>query len=281
MSDMNKKADKTTAIGVLLLFAGGFLVILFGIIALIGRIWFLFSDASSSIPAFLFLLSIIVGGFLIWKGYGSYKMASRYRRICRIMGDDAAIDLSALAQKLGWTRAKLIKALHRQTSHGFWPNSFLDTSSGVFVLGYNPAHLKSDSGNKALDELLGTANTYIHEMATISRSIDDPDLKASVDTLTDIAKQIYTYIGENPEKSSLVRQMSNYFLPTTVNLLADYSELQKQTVKSENMLTSMQKITEMMSRIEPAFRKQLDDLYSKKSMDVSVEIEVMQNMLDI
>ena len=118
-------------------------------------------------------------------------------------------------------------------------------------------------------------------MATISRSIDDPDLKASVDTLTDIAKQIYTYIGENPEKSSLVRQMSNYFLPTTVNLLADYSELQKQTVKSENMLTSMQKITEMMSRIEPAFRKQLDDLYSKKSMDVSVEIEVMQNMLDI
>jgi len=66
-----------------------------------------------------------------------------------------------------------------------------------------------------------------------------------------------------------------------VNLLGDYLELQNQTVKSENMIESMEKIKGMMTSIEAAFNKQLSDLYSGKAMDVSVEVEVMQNMLDM
>jgi len=281
MPDTNKKADKTTAVSVVQMFAGVFLIILFGVFALLGLVWSLITDATSPLPTFLFLLNVVIGVFFIWKGYGNYKLASRFRRISRAMGESTDMELSALEQKLGWSRDKLLKALHRQRARDFWPDSYLDTDNGLFILGYSPTYLRTDSGNKALDELLKTANTHIHEMATASRSVDDTDLKAQTETLTDIAKQIYSYVEKNPDKSGLVRQLSSYFLPTTVNLLKDYVELQNQTVKSDNMIGSMKKIKGMMNSIEAAFNKQLSDLYSGKAMDVSVEVEVMQNMLDI
>jgi len=281
MPETNKKADKTTAVSVVQMFAGVFLIILFGVFALLGLVWSLITDATSPLPTFLFLLNVVIGVFFIWKGYGNYKLASRFRRISRAMGESTDMELSALEQKLGWSRDKLLKALHRQRARDFWPDSYLDTDNGLFILGYSPTYLKTDSGNKALDELLKTANTHIHEMATASRSVDDTDLKAQTETLTDIAKQIYSYVEKNPDKSGQVRQLSSYFLPTTVNLLKDYVELQNQTVKSDNMIGSMKKIKGMMNSIEAAFNKQLSDLYSGKAMDVSVEVEVMQNMLDI
>jgi len=281
MPDINKKADKTTAVSVVQMFAGVFLIILFGVFALLGLVWSLITDVTSPLPTLLFLLNVVIGIFFIWKGYGNYKLASRFRRISRAMGDSTDMELSALSQKLGWSRDKLLKALSRQRAHDFWPDSYLDIDNGIFILGYSPTYLKTDSGNKALDELLKTANTHIHDMTTISRSLDDADLKAQTETLTEIAKQIYSYVEKNPDKSSQVRQLSSYFLPTTVNLLGDYLELQNQTVKSENMIESMEKIKGMMNGIEAAFNKQLSDLYSGKAMDVTVEIEVMQNMLDM
>ena len=281
MPDTNKKADKTTAISVIQMFAGVFLIILFGIFALIGMVRSLIADVSSSLPTLLFLLNVIVGVFFIWKGYLNYKLASRFRRISRAMGDNTDMELSELAQKLGWKHDKLLRALRQQRAHGFWPDSYLDTDNGTFVLGYTPAYLKTDSGNQVLDELLGAANKNIHEMATVNRSIEDQDLKARAEALIDIAKQIYSYIEKYPDKSSQVRQLSSYFLPTTANLLKDYLELQNQPVKSESMLTSMEKIKDMMGRIEAAFNKELNDLYSGKAMDVAVEIEVMDNMLDM
>jgi len=281
MTDTNKKADKTTAVSVIQMLAGVFLIILFGVFALLGLVWSLITDVTSPLPTLLFLLNVVIGVFFIWKGYGNYKLASRFRRISRAMGDSTDMELSALSQKLGWSRDKLLKTLRQQRTHDFWPDSYLDVDNGIFILGYSPTYLKTDSGNKALDELLKTANMHIHEMATVSRSIDDADLKSQTETLTDIAKQIYSYVEKNPDKSGQVRQLSSYFLPTTVNLLGDYLELQNQTVKSENMIGSMEKIKGMMNSIEAAFNKQLNDLYSGKAMDVSVEVEVMQNMLDM
>lgn len=278
---VNKKADKTTAVSVLKIFTGSFLIVLFGIIALIGRVWTLITDGGGiSMTAVLFLISLIVGAFLIGSGYKNYKLAGRFRRVKRAMGEDTSITLSELEQRLDWNRDKLLKALRRQTARGFWPEAFLDTVGGTFVLGYDPSDFTTNSGNETLDELLGTANGHINELAAINRSLEDAELALRVDTLIDIAKQIYGYIEKNPEKSCIVRQLSNYLLPTTTKLLASYLNLQNKPVKSENMLDAMQKIKDAMSTIEAAFAKQLDSLYSEKTMDISVEIEVMEKMLE-
>jgi len=281
MSDVNKMADKTTAIGVLQIFAGALLILLFWVISMVSRVLSLVNDASSALSTTLLIASVVIGGFVIYRGYVNYKLASRFRRIYRAMGDDTYMNLTQLEQKLGWSKEKLQTALRRQISYGFWPESFLDTDNGVFVLGYDPAQSKSETGNKAVDEILGTAYGLIHDMVTVNRSIEDEQLKAKADTLVETAKQIYGYIEKSPEKSGLVRQMTNYLLPTTINLFRDYVELQEQTIKSDNMIESMQKINDMTNTIDAAFKKQLNILYEEKAMDVSAELEVMQNIIDI
>jgi len=281
MTDGIKKADRTIAVGVLQIFLGVVLIILFWVIAIISNVWALFISETQAVSIFVPFTGTIIGCFLLWRGFGNYMLASRYRKVSTAIGDDTNIDLSNLENKLNWNRAKLINALNRQISRGYWPDSFLDCSNGVFLKDYNPTLLTANSGDEAVDIMIGTANALTLDMATANRTIDDADLKAQVDKLLDLAKQIYSYVEKNPDKSSLVRKLTNYYLPTTVNLLNDYLDLQKQPVKTENMLDSMEKIKGMMPTIETAFKNHLNDLYEKKSMDVSVEIDVMTKMMDV
>ena len=280
MSDIDRKADKATAVGVLQIFIGTSLILIVWIIALISKFWTFFIDGSSSGSTFMTLISIFIGSLFIWRGFRNYKLAGRYRRVSRIIGDNTYIDLSVLESKLSWDRNKLIKTLNRQIAEGYWPDSYLDNSKGIFIKGYSPAILKTDSGIEAVDEILSKANSLIHDMATANHSIENDELTTQVDKLIDIAKQIYSYVEKEPEKFSQVRKLTSYFLPTTVNLLNDYLELQNQAVKTENMQDSMDKIKDMMPTIEKAFKKQLSSLYDSKAMDVSAEIDIMTQIID-
>ncbi|MCL2426471.1 MAG: 5-bromo-4-chloroindolyl phosphate hydrolysis family protein [Oscillospiraceae bacterium] len=275
----NAKADKTTAVGILQIFLGGVLILASLIIALIGAAWSFIFDVTGSTTAIITLACLVSGILLIWRGGMNYKLANRFRRAYVAMGENTVIKLSVLEQKLDLNRDKLVKSLRLQISRRYWTETFLDEENGVLVRGYNPTHLKSESNNQAISEILNKANGYIHEMVTINRVIDDEDLKVQVDTLASLSKQIYEYIDKNQEKVSQVRQLTNYFLPTTVELLTTYRELQEQTVKSDNMANSMQEIKDMMATIESAFRKQLDAIYGDKVLDASVEIEVMKGIM--
>ena len=189
------------------------------------------------------------------------------------------IQLSALSKMLNWTPNKLVSTLRRQITRGFWTNAYLDTVNGVFMLGYTPLSFEADSGDKAVDEVFQKANATIHEMITLNLGVSDPALKATVERLIDIAGQIYAFVKKNPEKTRQIRQFSNYYLPNTVSLLKNYQELQGESIKSANIQESLQKVADSMTIIETAFKKQLDDLYQDKALDISVDIEVFQNMV--
>jgi len=275
----NVKADKTTAVGILQIFLGGILIIASIVIALIGAVWSFIIDGTGSTTAIITLACLVGGVLLIMRGSMNYKLANRFRKAYIAMGENTVIKLSALEQELDLNRDKVIKTLRLQISRRYWTEAYLDEENGVLVRGYSPTHLKSESNNQAISELLDKANGYIHEMVTINRVIEDEELNNQVETLVSLSKQIYEYIDKNQEKSGQVRQLTNYFLPTTVELLTTYSELQEQTVKSDSMASSMQEIKDMMSTIESAFRKQLDAIYGDKVLDASVEIEVMKGIM--
>ena len=281
MTDINKKADRATAVGVLQILAGSLLILVFWIISFVSSFWILLIQGIPPTSAFITFIGIVIGVILVIRGFRNYKLASRFRRVYRAIGDKTNIELSVLATKLNWSKEKLLKALNNQIAQGYWQDSFLDSTNGVFILGYAPTHLKTDSGVEAVDKMLDNANGNIHEMATINRSITNDNLKEHVERLIDIATQIYSYVEKNPEKTGQIRKFNNYFLPTTVNLLDEYLDLQNQAVKTENMQESMKKIEDTMTTIEAAFKKQLDSLYDDRNMDVSVEIDVMTKMMDV
>jgi len=280
MTDVNVKADKKTAIGVIQILIGSILFFIFLIIALLNRVWASITGDTISTSAAIIFICIIISGFIIWKGFRNYKLASRYRRIFKAIGNDTSIKLSALEQKLGWDKNKIKKAIKQQISLGYWVNPYIDDVNEIFILRYNPVQLKTDSENKAINDILNKANNYIYDMSSRSRAITDEDLCNQVNILIDIANQVYDFVEKEHEKARLVRQFTNYFLPTTVELLTSYLEIQNQTVKTDSMIESMEKIKDMMKIIETAFKKQLDTVYSDKALDVSIEIDVMKGIID-
>ena len=280
MKNQSTKTERTVIVGALQALGGCLLFSLFGVGALLSKVWSVFWGTQGTMSIILFLIGTAGGVFMIWKGVGSFKLASGFRKISRIMGEDTSIQLSELEKKLGWDRNNLIKNLRRQIAGGFWRDAYLDSASGVFILGYAPPCVFTGSGIQAVDELLNAANGFIHEMATVRISIEDPALKAQVGRLIDAATQIYAFVKKDPGKVRQVRQFSNYYLPVTAGLLKNYQELAAENIKGENILESMQKIAGAMAVVETAFENQLNDMYQDKNLDISVDVEVLQNMIN-
>ena len=280
MKNRSTKTERTVIAGVLQTLAGCILFCLFGVGALVSKIWSVFAGTQGTSSLVLFLIGTAGGLFLIWKGVENFRLASGFRKISRIMGESKSVQLSALEKKLEWNRSKLLKTLRRQMAKGFWQDAHLDAASGVFMLEYIPPCVFTDSGIQAVDELLNTANGFIHEMATASISMEDTALKAQVEHLIGIATQIYAFVKKDPGKTRQVRQFSNYYLPITAGLLKNYQELSAETVKGENIRESMRKIADAMATVETAFENHLNDLYQDKNLDISVDVEVLQNMIN-
>jgi uncharacterized membrane protein len=137
-----------------------------------------------------------------------------------------------------------------------------------------------NTGNEELDEVLTTAMGYMQELTALDVSITNERIDGPIVELVHICKQIFDYIRKTPSKVRQTRQFMNYYLPTTIKLLKNYDELSREPMKGENIKTAMTKIEDTMQSILTAFQKELDSLYQDAALDISVDIEVMQNMME-
>ena len=62
-------------------------------------------------------------------------------------------------------------------------------------------------------------------------------------------------------------------------MLNSYEQLSRQSVKGENITSTMFNIAGMMHTVADAFEKQLDSLFSDEAMDISADITVFETML--
>lgn len=137
-----------------------------------------------------------------------------------------------------------------------------------------------NTGNEELDEALTAAMGYMSQLTALDSAITNPAIDKSIQDMVYICKQIFDYIKKTPGKVRQIRQFMNYYLPTTINLLQNYDELSRQPVKGDNITAAMNKIENTMWTILKAFQKELDNLYQDKAMDISVDIEVMESMME-
>ena len=86
-------------------------------------------------------------------------------------------------------------------------------------------------------------------------------------------------VEKKEEKLKQVRQFMNYYLPTTIKLLEQYVQLQNVGLKGENISTAMQQIEQMLDKVIVAFQKQLDSMFERDVVDITADIQVMEQMM--
>ena len=113
----------------------------------------------------------------------------------------------------------------------------------------------------------------------INDDIPDYKISAQLKQIEILTASVIDQVEKKEDKLKQVRQFMNYYLPTTIKLLEQYVQLQKVGLKGENISSAMTRIEEMLDKVIVAFQKQLDSLFERDVVDITADIQVMEQMM--
>ena len=206
----------------------------------------------------------------------SYKIDRVRRDLQRLIddgvfGDRAYIDMSELCFMR--TPDAVPDGVSRQ---------FGDYSRNMSSLGAdvekNAPPIFSDSETEG-DEDLSDYDAILRKIRRLDEEIRDESVSARIREIEGITRNIFEYIKNKPEKTHQIRMFMNYYLPTTLKLLESYSRIERVGVAGQNMQEAKDNIEQILDMLVVGFRQQFDQLFKAESLDITSDIEVLEQMM--
>ncbi len=135
------------------------------------------------------------------------------------------------------------------------------------------------TGNELADSVILKGQEMLKTIREENVIITDPTLSAQMDTLADKCLQILKTVSEDPGKAPQVQKFINYYLPTTLKVLANYRTMQVRGVSYLEMNQARESAVRCMDMVLTACQKQIDNLHKANMLDISTDIDVMEQML--
>ena len=155
----------------------------------------------------------------------------------------------------------------------------IKTEEKIFQTEDSKHEEQKTSGNPELDAVLQEGRESVAKLQQINDEIPDFKLSAKLKQIEILTASIVDQVERKPDKVKEVRQFMNYYLPTTIKLLEQYVQLQNVGLKGENIESGMQQIEAMLDKVIVAFQKQLDSLFERDVVDITADIQVMEQMM--
>ena len=135
------------------------------------------------------------------------------------------------------------------------------------------------TGDPTADEVITKGQEMINTIRRENAAIPDEVLSAQMEDLCSRCEQIFRSISDAPSKAPQVRKFMNYYLPTTLKMLANYRTMQNRGVSVLEMRNARDTTVRGMNMILTACQKQIDNLHRENMMDISTDIDVLEQML--
>ena len=135
------------------------------------------------------------------------------------------------------------------------------------------------SGDSSADAVIAKGQEMLRQIRSDNDAITDEVLSGQMDELERLCVQIFKTVAEKPNKAPQIRKFMNYYLPTTLKMLASYRTMDSRGVSVTDMTTARAETVRGMNMILTACQKQLDNLYKDTMLDVSTDIDVLEQML--
>ena len=135
------------------------------------------------------------------------------------------------------------------------------------------------SGDETADAVIAKGQDMLHQIRAENDAITDEVLSTQMDELERLCVQIFKTVADQPTKASQIRKFMNYYLPTTLKMLASYRTMDQRGVSAGDMLEARSTLIRGMGMVLTACQKQLDNLYKDTMLDVTTEIDVLEQML--
>lgn len=135
------------------------------------------------------------------------------------------------------------------------------------------------TGDKAADQVIITGQDMLATIRKENEAIPDQELSGLMDNLSTKCEQIFRTVSETPSKAPQVRKFMNYYLPTTLKMLANYRTMQQRGVSYGEMQDARQTTVRGMNLVLKACQKLIDNLHRDNMLDISTDIDVLEQML--
>lgn len=235
------------------------------------------------------MLMSLTGGIGCLFGGWHIRTSRRMRRkIDKIVGDAKYMYIQDIADALPCSYDKCCKHLENYIDEGlFGPDAYLDMRCKCLVVSQRPpeptpapAPKPEKQPEKQTD--MPERDQYkkiLDELRRVNDAIPDEEMSDKISRLEAVSAKIFEQAKSDPDKLPQMRKFMDYYLPTSLKLLNTYAELDNQGVEGENISESKRRIEQTMDTLVKAFENQLDRLFASDALDVSTDIDVMQNML--
>lgn len=237
------------------------------------------------------MLMSLTGGIGCLFGGWHIRTSRRMRRkIDKIVGNAKYMYIQDIADALPCSYDKCCKHLENCIDEGlFGPDAYLDMRCKCLVVSQRPPEPTPAPAPAPKPEKQPQKQTdmperdqyqkILDELRRVNDAIPDEEMSDKISRLEAVSAKIFEQAKSDPDKLPQMRKFMDYYLPTSLKLLNTYAELDNQGVEGENISESKRRIEQTMDTLVKAFENQLDRLFASDALDVSTDIDVMQNML--
>ena len=196
--------------------------------------------------------------------------------------------ISALASAAGRPKNKVCADLEDMLDAGLFPSGYLNYGGDRFVLGGGledqpepqasaPTAKTQQAQQTKADR--DAENAILDEIRQVNDQVANEKLSAQIDRIGVITAKILEYQKSRPEKAPQLHSFLSYYLPTTLKILRAYGQLESQQIAGENITAAMKRVEGMMDKVVEGFEKQLDQLFQGDTMDITADVDVLEQML--
>ena len=135
------------------------------------------------------------------------------------------------------------------------------------------------TGSENTDAMLNGIAANLDALHKLNEAIPDPQLSRAMDRMEKAGRSIAAVVEKTPDKARSVDRFARYYLPEVVKLMGTYAALEQNGVRGENAAQIEAELRRNAETTATAFENQLDALYSAEAMDISTDIEVLENIM--
>jgi len=226
-------------------------------------------------------------GGLIARGVWLRRIA-RHGKYLAVIGDREVVAMSDVSAATGYSKRMVRRDVAALAEQGYFgPTAYVDSGLDSLVLSSAAADAarRKAAGGDAKDTAESdpsSGNQYmdiLRELRQLNDQITDGSISEKADRITETTAKIFRCVEENPAKLPQIRKFMSYYLPTTLKLLRSYCTLETQGIRGENIAETKKNIDRILDALVKGFEQQLDQLFESDAIDISSDIDVLENML--
>ena len=239
----------------------------------------------ATLPAINWAITAFSSFFLIGGGTTLISRISMKRRAKRaanyltVIGGRDFVEVRELSRTCGVNEKTVRRDLEIMIEKGlFGSEAYVDQGHGLLILKSGAAPEKAAEPEVPVDDE-DRYKKILREIRQVNDEIPDEVISAKIDEMEDYTARIFKAVQEKPEKLPQIKSFMSYYLPTALKLLHSYADFDQAGAGGENVAGAKADIERILDMLVDGFKKQLDRLYETEAMDISSDIDVLENML--